>query len=188
MGTSKATVGIVGAEDAEKVEERDFTKEQTTNQVKAMEEDFLQGLVDAAGYGEEEQKKIEIVRPVPGTDEKRVYFSFTIRPLSEAEYNKCKKKHTKYVRNRAIGLKMPEDTDNVKYRAQIIYSATIPGDRKKLWDNKEAWEALRSKGLQILNGLDVIEYTLKAGEKDAVIDQIDKLSGYADDVEEVANN
>ena len=44
---------------------------------------------------------------------------------------------------------------------------------------------LRSKGIQILSGLDVIEYTLKAGEKDKVIECIDKLSGYDDDLEEV---
>lgn len=36
--------------------------------------------------------------------------------------------------------------------------------------------------------LDVIEYSLKAGEKDEVIDCIDKLSGYNDNLEEVIKN
>ena len=40
-----------------------------------------------------------------------------------------------------------------------------------------------------MNGLDVIECALKAGEKDKVLDAIDKLSGYeADNLEEIAKN
>lgn len=165
------------------VEEREFTKEQDANQLKLNEDDFLQGLIDAAGYMTEETQRIEIAR------EGRVMFAFSIRPLSESDYNSCKKKYTKYVRNRNLGVKMPEDTDNVKYRAEIIYRATVEEDRKKLWDNKTVWEALKSKGLQIVSPLDVIEYSLKAGEKDRVIECIDKLSGYDDNnLEEVLKN
>ncbi len=171
--------------DTEKVE---FTKEQTANQMRMHEEDFLQGLIDAASYTTEERKIIEIARKDPGTGDSRVYFCFTIRPLSEEEYDRCKKKHTKYVRNRSLGMKMPEDTNAVKYRDALIYQATVEEDRAKLWDNKKVWEVLRNKGLQIMNGLDVIEYSLKAGEKDAIIDEIDKLSGYGSNLEEVVKN
>ena len=83
---------------------------------------------------------------------------------------------------------MPEDTDNVKYRADLIYRATVEEDKKNLWDNKKVWEALRNKGMQIVSALDVIEYSLKAGEKDQVVDCIDKLSGYHDNLEEVTKN
>lgn len=166
----------------ENVEERDFTQEQDANQLKANEEDFLQGLIDAAGYAEEERQRIEIARGG------KLLFAFSIRPLSESEYNSCKKKHTKYVRNRSLGVKMPEDTDSVKYRAALIYKATINEDKEKLWDNKKIWEALREKGHQIVSALDVIEYSLKAGEKDEVIDCIDRLSGYNDNLEEVTKN
>lgn len=168
--------------DRENVEEREFTPEQDGNQLKVHEEDFLQGLIDAAGYVEEEKQRIEIAR------EGRLLFAFSIRPLSESEYNSCKKKHTKFIRNRSLGVKMPEDTDNVKYRADLIYRATIETDKKKLWDNKKVWEALRNKGMQIVSALDVIEYSLKAGEKDQVVDCIDKLSGYHDNLEEVLKN
>ncbi len=171
--------------DTEKME---FTKEQTANQMRMHEEDFLQGLIDAACYAAEERKVIEIARKDPSTGESRVYFRFTIRPLAEEEYDRCKKKHTKYVRNKSIGVKMPEDTNAVKYRDALIYQATVEEDRAKLWDNKKAWEVMRDKGLQIMNGLDVIEYSLKAGEKDAVIDEIDKLSGYGSNLEEVVKN
>lgn len=166
----------------ESVEERDFTPEQDTNQLKVNEDDFLQGLIDAAGYVEDEKQRIEIARGG------KLLFAFSIRPLSESEYNDCKKKHTRYVRNRNLGVKMPEDTDNVKYRADLIYRATINEDKKNLWDNKKIWEALRDKEMQIVSPLDVIEYSLKAGEKDMVIDCIDKLSGYNDNLEEVTKN
>ena len=66
---------------------------------------------------------------------------------------------------------------------------TAKEDRDKLWDNKSVWDALNDKGCQIMNGLDVIEYTLKSGEKDKIIEAIDKLSGYdSNNLEEVAKN
>lgn len=37
-----------------------------------------------------------------------------------------------------------------------------------------------------MNGLDVIEYCLKAGEKDKIIECIDSLSGFEENIEEVA--
>ncbi len=66
--------------------------------------------------------------------------------------------------------------------------ATVDEDREKLWDNKQIWEALRKRGFQIMNGLDVIEYSLKAGEKDRVLEVIDEISGYDSNLEEVAKN
>lgn len=193
-GTGKkgVTIGTGNVADAGAeayVKDEVFTSEETTNQLRASEEDFLQGLIDAASYAEDENqtKVIEIIRPGKIKGEKRLMFRFSVKPLSEREYNDCKKKHTKYVRNRSLGVKMPEDTDSVKYRAEIIYRATVPEDRKKLWDNKEAWEALRDKGMQILSGLDMIEYCLIAGEKDRVIDVIDSISGYSDNLEEVTD-
>jgi len=186
-GTGKkgATIGMGNAADAGPyVKDEVFTSEETTNQLKISEEDFLQGLIDAACYADDENqtKVIEIIRPGKEKGEKRLMFRFSVKPLSEREYNECKKKHTKYVRNKSLGVKMPEDTDSVKYRAEIIYRATVPEDR-----NKEAWEALRDKGKQILSGLDMIEYCLIAGEKDRVIDVIDSISGYSDNLEEVAD-
>lgn len=172
-----------------KVEEREFSEKETANQMRMHEEDFIQGLIDAAGYTQEEHQIIEIARRDTKTGDSRVYFRFSIRPLSEREYEKCKKKNTKYVRNKRIGMSMPSDTDNVKYRDMLIYEATIPEDREKLWDNKKVWDAMRNNGLQIMNGLDVIEYSLIAGEKEKIVEQIDRISGFEDDsLEEVTKN
>lgn len=163
-------------------EEIEWSEEESKQQMRVHEEDFIQGLIDAAGYAQNDTQRIEIVR------EGKLYFAFTIRPLSEDEYDRCKKKWTKYVRNKQFGMKLPEETNSVKYRDALIYTATIKEDQDKLWDNKRIWEALRDKGLQILSGLDVIEYCLKAGEKDKVLECIDSLSGYENNLEEVAKN
>lgn len=164
------------------VQEVEFDKEDMKTQMRIHEDDFIQGLIDAASYTSDEVQHIEIARGG------RVYFAFDIRPLSEEEYDRCKKKYTKYVRNKQFGMKLPEETNSVKYRDLLIYTATTEEYKTKLWDNKTIWEALRAKGLQIMNGLDVIEYSLKAGEKDRVLECIDSLSGYDNNMEEVIKN
>lgn len=184
---TKATVGFINADELAEnttpvTEEIELDAEETKNQLRIHEEDFIQGLIDAAGYTSDETQPIEIARGG------KVYFTFSIRPLSEEEYDRCKKKWTKYVRNKQFGMKLPEETNSIKYRAALIHTATVEADREKLWDNKKVWEALRNKGLQIMSGLDVIEYCLKAGEKDKVLDCIDALSGYDSNLEEIAKN
>lgn len=158
------------------------------------EEDFLQGLIEAENYVEDEQVEVEVARPIKDSNgnpigESKVFFKFRIKPLSEAEYNACRKAHTKYNKNKQLGIVVAEDTDNVRYRCQLIYNATVQEDRESLWDNKRAWEAYRAKGHMIKNGLDIIEFALKAGEKDQIVDLIDEISGYKDDnLEEVIKN
>lgn len=164
------------------VKEYETSEEDTRALIRANEEDFIQGLIDAAEFASEETQRIEIIR------EGRLYFAFNIRPLSSEEYEKCRKKHTKYVRNKQLGMKMPEDTNRVKYQSEIIYAATVDEDKEKLWDNRKVWNALNAKKDRIMNGLDVIEYSLKAGEKDRILEAIDKLSGYESNLEEVAKN
>lgn len=165
------------------IEDVEFTEEETKAQTRLFEEDFIKGLIAAADFRTEETQPIEIIRGG------NLYFAFNIRALSEEEYDKCKTKHTKYVRNKQLGIKLPEDTNTVKYRCALIYQATAEDDRNKLWDNKQVWNALNAKGLQVMNGLDVIENTLRSGEKDKIIECIDKLSGYDNNnLEEVAKN
>lgn len=170
------------AEEAAEVQEYETSAEDTKTLIRANEEDFIQGLIAAAGFAAEERQRIEIIR------NGKLYFAFSIRPLGSEEYDKCRKKYTKYVRNKQIGMKMPEDTDRIKYQSALIYQATVAEDREKLWDNRKVWNALNAKDIQIMNGLDVIEYTLKAGEKDKILEAIDKLSGYEANLEEVAKN
>lgn len=180
----KAGVTKESQQETGEQEEREYdtNEEDTRALIRTNEEDFIQGLISAAEFVSEETQRIEIVR------NERLLFAFTIRPLSSEEYEKCRKKHTKYVRNKQLGMKMPEDTDRVKYQSAIIYQATTEEDRAKLWDNRKVWDTLNARKDRIMNGLDVIECTLKAGEKDRILEAIDKLSGYDANLEEVAKN
>lgn len=182
MGESDTTNEATQKVEEQEVTEYETSEEETKALIRANEDDFIQGLIEAAEFASEETQRIEIIR------EGRLYFAFHIRPLSSQEYEKCKKKYTKYVRNKQLGMKLPEDTDRIKYQSAIIYEATVEEDRKNLWDNRKVWNALNAKKDHIMNGLDVIEYSLKAGEKDKVLEAIDKLSGYDDNLEEVAKN
>lgn len=162
-----------------KVDEIELTEEENKGQLRTYENDILKGLLAAANYKTEEDS----IQPVEIARNGVVLIKFHIRPLSEEEYQKCKDKNTKYVRNKQLGIKFPENTDSVRYRSALIYQATIKEDREKIWDNKEAWKALN-----VLTGIDLIEKTLLAGEKDAVLEKVDKISGYTSTTEEVAKN
>ncbi len=172
----------IGDTDPSPIEEYETNEEETNTLIRSREEDFIQGLIKAAEFASEEKQRIEIIR------DKRLFFAFHIRPLSSEEYETCRKKYTKYMRNKQLGMKIAEETDRIKYQSAIIYQATIPQDREKLWDNRKVWDALNAKQDRIMNGLDVIEYTLKAGEKDRILEAIDRLSGYESNLEEVAKN
>ena len=168
-------------EEVKKERVEDFSKEENKEIIRKNEEDMIQGLIKAADFVTEDTKRIEIARGG------KVLFAFSIRPLTAEEYDKCRKKNTKYVRNRQLGMRMPDETDRVKYQSALIYEATVKEDRAKLWDNHKVWDALVAKGRPIARGLDVIEYTLKAGEKDKLIEEIDLLSGYDPAIEDVGS-
>lgn len=167
------------ANEKTKIEEIELTEEENKGQLRTYENDILKGLLAAANYETEEEN----IHPIEIARNGVVLFTFHIRPLSEEEYQKCKDKNTKYVRNKQLGIKFPENTDSVRYRSALIYQATTKEDREKIWDNKEAWKALN-----VLTGIDLIEKTLLAGEKDAVLEKVDKISGYTSTTEEVAKN
>lgn len=161
------------------VEEIEMTEEENKGQLRIYENDILKGLLAAAAFKTEEDN----IHPVEIARNGVVLFTFRIRPLSEEEYHQCKDKNTKYVRNKQLGIKFPETTDSVRYRSSLVYQATVEEDRTKIWDNKEAW-----KELNVLSGIDLIDKILLAGEKDAVLEIVDKISGYTVTTEEVAKN
>lgn len=161
------------------IQDADLTEEEAKAQLRTYEGDILKGLLAAADFRDDEDNVVPIEIARNGV----VLFTFHIRPLSEEEYNRCKEKNTKYVRNKQLGIKFPEDTNATRYRSQLIYEATVEEDRAKIWDNKEAWRALN-----VLNGIDLIDKVLLAGEKDAVLNKLDSISGYSATLEEIAGN
>lgn len=142
------------------------------------EDDLLRGLLEAAEAVTKETVEIEIAR------KGKVLFRFRVRPLLEQEAMECYDKASKFVTNN-LGIRVRRETDQVTYRSLLIYTATVEEDRKRLWDNKAAWEKLN-----VLSGPDLIDRVLLAGEKDAVARKIEEISGFRTDgeLEELAKN
>lgn len=138
----------------------------------ANEDELLRGLLEAAEYPNEETE-IEIAR------KGKVLFRFRVRPLTEAEIEECRKKATKYIRNKA-GVLVAEQFNLPLFRTLLIHRATVEEDRKRLWDNKTVWDKLN-----VPSGLEVIDAVLLPGEKTAVVDKIGEISGYVENEEEL---
>lgn len=152
--------------------------EKNNEELLAIEDSVLHGLLEAAENNQRDVLPIEIAR------NGKVLFTFRIRPLTEKEYNDLQNQATKFKKARNLGgVKVAEETDVTRFRSLLIYHATIEEDRKKLWDNKEAWQRLNC-----LTGTDVIDKVLRAGEKNAIIEKIDEISGYGDDPDEIIKN
>lgn len=161
------------------IDNTEMTDEEKKATTRKYEDDILGGLLAAAAYktDEEETATINIVR------NKATVLSFRIRPLSEEEYLQARRDNTVYKRNKTVGTRVADHVNTSSYRSQIIYDATVEEDREKVWDNHKAWEKL-----SVVNGIDLIDVVLKSGEKDAVIDKIDEISGYQISMDETAKN
>lgn len=145
------------------------------------EDELLDGLFTA--IDEKENHTITKMLRIERAGKK--LFEFNVRPLDEKELMDCRRKATKYGDNPA-GKKYPRvelDTDIAKLRSIKIYTATTEEYRKKLWDNPKVLEKFN-----VISGYDVIELALLAGEKDAIVDEIDTLSAFGTSVEEYAKN
>lgn len=160
--------------------ETELTEEEMQEAVLMNENDIIKGMISAADYKSDKQ----LQKPVVIKRNGKILFSFRIRPLSDEELEYCKDKATKYVRNKKMGnIRIPEDTDMVKFRNLKIYAATVEEDRAKTWDNRKIQDALCTP-----NYLDVIEQCLMPGEKDDIIEAIDNISGFEDGMTEVVKN
>jgi len=106
-------------------------------------------------------------------------FSFRVRGLDDEELEKCRDQATKIVKDRRLGnLAVPRDFNAAKFNSLMIYTATHPEDKKALWDNKTLWDKAG-----VLAGWQLVDKVLKRGEKESVIELIEKLSGYGEDNE-----
>lgn len=141
-----------------------------------VEDNIIDGLLRAVESNQTETKKVTISR-----DGKNL-FSFSVNPISEEKYDQIQDLATKFKDNKA-GIKVPVETDYPKMRAMLIYEATIKEDRARLWDNKDYWKATN-----VLTGTQLIEKALRAGEKSAVVQIIDDISGYTIEAEDMLKN
>lgn len=162
---SNTTTGL-DRPDLENMEERD---------IKEYEGDILNAILGMASFkhDESEFRRIKIVR------NKTVMLQFMIRPMTDEDFSKCRKKNAKMKKGR-FGVER-EVLDTVRYHSQVIYEATVPDEKLggvKVWDYKR--ETLWRQ-LNVASGVDAIDAILKAGEKDMIIDQIEMISGFRAD-------
>ena len=175
-----AKVTVSPAEAAENENATPVTEEEIRQDARERETSLLDGLLAAANYKDDEDESVNIVINRQGKD----LFSFRIHPLSEEDFAKCRKRCTKYVKSRTqAGMRIPEEVDTVKYRCMLIYEATVEEDRAKVWDNKALWKAK-----DLATGIEAVDLLLKAGEKNAICEKLDNISGYEMTEEEVAKN
>lgn len=142
----------------------------STDELLINEAEILKALTDS----EQHSDLIETIEVKFG----KTVFRFRIRPLSEKEWDKCRERNTKYAKNRRLGgMRLPESTNTTGYHSDLIYTATVEEDRAKLWDNKRLWAAVNA-----LTGTDMVDKLIPyAGKKQAIVDRIERLSGYDDD-------
>lgn len=149
-------------------------EELTKEDLLEMEDALLQGLLAAAEAKSTDTATITVKRG------DRVFFKFRIRALDDEEVKEIKNRNSTFKKN-SIGVKILADFNDVRFRSEVIYRATIEEDRKKLWDNPEA-----KRRLNCLDGIEVIDRVLTSGEKDTIYDKIQEFSGYRDE-EEIEN-
>lgn len=158
--------------DVETTEYADIDQEDQNESLREQASSILEGIIAAAQNVAEETKEITLSR------NGKSYFKLVIQPLSDSTSKKIRQKCTKYTKRKSYGVKVPEETDSTKYRSMLIYEATI--NRDETWDNKELWKALEPR-FPIIQGWQTIDQVLLAGEKERIVDEINLLSGYADD-------
>jgi hypothetical protein len=143
------------------------------------EEQLLKGLLDAGNAKDDPAfyEKIQVRR------NGEVKFEFRIRPLAENESRSCYEKATHYAKHKANEPKTAIDVNYALARSWLIYAATINEDRAKTWENQRVL-----KHFNLLEGVDMIDRVLLAGEKDKIVERINDISGFGDGAEELAKN
>lgn len=159
---------------AKNVEYNDDNTQVTEQEIKEEllfnEDDILKALTDQKQH----EDKIDTITVEFG----KTIFQFRIRPLSEEEWDKCRERNTKYAKNRRLGgMRLPESTNTTAYHSDLIYTATKDEDKEKLWNNKRLWNAVGA-----LTGRDMVDKLIPyAGKKQAIVERIERLSGYDDE-------
>lgn len=164
----------------------------------SVEEDLLDALTSAAEEVQEATQVIWIKRD-NGKD-----FWFRVRAVGEEEDEELLKRNTVYQRDkRFANMPVMEDRKNWRYRSEKVVTATVAfcvpvsraedgtpnrfKDTDSLWESSELRKRLRRRdGQPLVDQVEVVDALLKPGEKDHVLEIIDKLSGI--DLEETAKN
>ena len=143
------------------------TEEPTNEELMLSEDDIISGLMAAASGIKEDTATIKIER------NGKILFKFRVHGFSEDQIKEIREHNCTYRKNN-MGVRILDDFNDTRFSSEIIYNATITEDKQKLWDNPTV-----KKNLNCLSGIDIIDSVLKAGEKDAIYNVIQKISGYS---------
>lgn len=147
------------------------TKERLTDaDLEKLDSNIADVLLGAAGYLAGEDKKRKIIIKRGG----RELFSFTIEPLDEKTFDRCRRENLKNKGRRN------EELDGSRFVAQLIYEATIDEDKKRLWRNREVWTKLN-----VASGADVIQKVLTPAERAELEQELLNMVGFGDDLTEM---
>jgi len=153
--------------------------EQKQEEILLNENQLLSGLLEMA----KDKDMNAGARKIPIERDGKLLIEFRVRPISEDESQEAWRKATKFTPYKKNEPRKALETNTALNRSYLIYKATVDEDRAKTWDNKQLQDAL-----QVFQGVDVIDRVLRAGEKARVIDVIDEISGFDDDLNEEAKN
>lgn len=142
-------------------------------ELEEVETNIVDALLNAAAYRQKENHR----QPVKIVRNKKVLFRFTLEAIDEDTWRRCRMQNTR-TRGRRL-----EDTDEARFLSQLIYEATIDEDKQRIWNNKAVWRQLK-----VLTGVDVVNAVLLPAEKMRLVEEVEKLSGYNDDLDEMIEN
>lgn len=109
--------------------------------------------------------------------------AFRVHAISDSERQNCVRKSSRTRRDkRFANLPVAEERDDSAFNSWVIYTATHPDDRARLWDNRRVQQAFG-----VFHGTDLIEKILQTGEKLKAVAAILDLSGLGSDEERVAD-
>lgn len=144
-----------------------------------VEKDLLTTLLQMA----EENTSPKDALPIEIKRQGTVRFSFRVHPVSDDDVRTARKAAITYMPNPS-NKKLPKiekDRDEVQYRSVLIYNATVPEDREKVWNNQVVKERFGA-----VQGYETIDKILNVGEKMKVFEKILEFSGLNEEDEEAA--
>lgn len=144
--------------------------------MKSVEYDLTKALLSAAEFRHSDDAITEVEIRRGGN----YCFTVRIRPISESESLKCRKKATTYMPN-PNGRKLPaieKEFNSSLFHSHLIVMATIPEDQEKIWKNQAVMEKY-----DILNPAETVDLLLAVGEKIDLVDTIMDISGLTPDLD-----
>lgn len=108
-------------------------------------------------------------RPDPDNPGKtKVLYSFGVQAIKNEQFTAARKRATTGTRNKGN-----EETDQTRFFAAVVLTATRQPWRKVLWDNRDLW-----KKSGHTNAIDFIGDKLLPGDLDGAYRMVEELSGF----------